>query len=228
MRDQTWLDIINQKIQKRLTQSAMVYKVVELRNRSNLDMEIIVDDKIYQGLADVKDQAVRTLIQTAIDEWQEEADPITALSSSRLLGLTSSLPVVKLWTPRVIGFVTFFLGFPGGIVLASLNWLRMGQEKKAVIHLVGGTFGVVMFLLTLLILPGNIGRYLGMGVNFGLLIYLQQQMRKDIKGIAGKYSIQNANWLWGSLIGLICLGLFLAANFVFTFFLVTFGVSIPE
>ena len=229
MKDQTWIDAINQNIQERLKQSGMVYEVVELRSRPDLDMEIIVDDKVYKNLDEVDDQAVRYLIQSAIDGWQDEVDSKSPLSSSDQSGIgVSPVSTVKLWTPTTIGFITFFLGFPGGIVLSSINWMRMGLEKKALAHLIGGVLGALIFILLIIFLPSSIGRFVGFGANLAMLAYLNRQMRKDIGNVTPSYRVQNAHWFGGCLIGLVCLGFFMAASFGLGIFFLVLGVPIPE
>jgi len=140
-----------------------------------------------------------------------------------------SFPPVKLWTPRAVGYTAFFLGFPGGIVLATLNWMRMGLTNKAIAHLVGGAVGLLVFVILLVLLPGSIGTWFGLLVNFGVLFYLQNQTKKDIAAFqANNREVQNAHWLGGCLIGLVMLGLFFALVFVITFFLALVGVPISE
>lgn len=50
------------------------------------------------------------------------------------------LPQVKLWKASTIGLIAFLCGFPGGIVVASINWIRMGLKNKAILHLMGEAF----------------------------------------------------------------------------------------
>ena len=140
-----------------------------------------------------------------------------------------SSPPVKLWTPRAVGYTTFFLGFPGGLVLAALNWMRMGLTNKAITHLVGGAVGTLVFVVLVALLPGNAGTVLGFFVNIGVLLYLQNQTRKDIETFkANNREVQNAHWFGGCLIGLIMLGLFVALTFVVGVFMALVGVPIPK
>jgi hypothetical protein len=143
--------------------------------------------------------------------------------------LVSSSPPVKLWTPGVIAGVTFLLGFPSGIVLASINWLRMNMRNKALTHLIAGAIGTFIFSVLLVFIPGNTGRAVALVANLGILFYLQQQMKKDVETFkATNNSVGKANEFGGCLIGLGILVLFLVSLFMFGFVLALLGVPIPE
>ena len=151
------------------------------------------------------------------------------LSATPVQPSMPSSPPVKLWTPRAVGYTTFFLGFPGGIVLTALNWMRMGLTNKAITHLVGGAVGLLALVIVLILLPGSIGTWFGLFVNLGMLFYLQNQTKKDIEAFkAGNHEVQNAHWFGGCLIGLVMAGLWFALAFVVTFFLTLIGVPIPK
>ncbi len=153
------------------------------------------------------------------------SDPLST-TSDRLP--VSSPPPVKLWTPRAIGYITFFLGFPGGLGLAALNWMRMGLKKKVLTHLLAGAAAAPVFAV-LLLLPANTGRLLAFAVNIGVLFYLKKQMEKDIEAFrAGEREVQSAHWSGGCLIGLVMSGLFLSLTVVVAFLLTLIGVPIPE
>ena len=48
---------------------------------------------------------------------------------------------VRVWSARVIGWTTLVAGF-GGLLVACVNWFRMGLRRKAVKHhLLGGALG---------------------------------------------------------------------------------------
>jgi len=111
-------------------------------------------------------------------------------------------PPVKLWTPGFIAGVTFFLGFPAGIVIASINWMRMKLDNKAIVHLIAGGVGTVIFVFILMLTPGTVGRLLGLVINVGILFYLQQQMKKDWEFFKASNEVENAGQLGGCLIGL--------------------------
>src|SRR6266446_5049293 len=130
--------------------------------------------------------------------------------SSTPIEPSAPLPPVKLWTPRLIGFSSFFFGFPAGIVLASINWMRMGLTNKAIIHLAGGAVGALVFVILLLLLPQTVGNGLGFLTNIGMVYYLRNQTKNDIEKFkASSREVQNAHWFGGCLIGFVLLGLFL-------------------
>ena len=151
--------------------------------------------------------------------------PISNLSVQPSAQLASS---VKLWTPGFIAAVTFFLAFPAGIVLASINWMRMKMTDKAIIHLVAGAVGTVIFLAILIMTPGNTGRLFALAINLGILFYLRWRMEKDINVFQATSRVEKAGWPGGCLIGIGMLILYYLMAFFFGIVLVLIGVPIPE
>jgi hypothetical protein len=154
------------------------------------------------------------------------------LSTSALPPASSLLPV-KLWTVQVISSATFFLGFPAGIVLASINWMRMNLKNKALTYLVAGAVGMFVFSFLVIVLPQGVGTILGLLANFGTLYLLQKAMKADIERFkADNNVVQNANGFGGCLIGLIMLALFFGVFFVMAFGIGVLsqilGVTIPQ
>jgi hypothetical protein len=138
-------------------------------------------------------------------------------------------PSVKLWTPGIIAAISFLLGFPAGIVLASINWIRMNLNNKALIHLIGGAIGTFIFILLIIFLPGNAGSILGIATNLGTLLYLQREMKKDLERFqATNRTVAKANELGGCLIGLGILLLVVISIVVLTFVFAVLGFPIPE
>ena len=155
-----------------------------------------------------------------------------SLPTSALPPTSSSLPA-KLWTVQVISSTTFFLGFPAGIVLACLNWMRMNVKKKALTYLIACVVGVFVFSFLAIVLPQIGGIILVLVADFGTLFLLQKVMKADIARFkADNKIVQNANWFGGCLIGLVVLVLFVGIVFVMTFgigFLSQIlGVPIPK
>lgn len=149
-------------------------------------------------------------------------------SNAPLASPSSSTPPVKLWTPGFIAAVCFLLGFPAGIVLASINWMRMKMNDKGLLHLIGGGVATLVFMIALLLLPGSASRGVGLLANLGILFYLQQQMKRDVEKFKISYRVVDAGQLSGCLIGLGVLALFLLTGFVIVFTFVMLGVPIPE
>jgi hypothetical protein len=140
----------------------------------------------------------------------------------------ASSPPVKLWTPGVIAGISFFLGFPAGIVLASLNWMRMKMNNKALTHLIAGAVGTFVLVVVLLLIPGNVGRFLALAINLGTLFYLRQQMNRDLDHFKASNMVEKANDLGGCLIGLGIFILFLILAFGLAFVFAILGVPMPE
>jgi len=150
------------------------------------------------------------------------------ISNTPVQSVTSSSPPIKLWTPGFIAGVTFLLGFPAGIVIASINWMRMNLSNKALIHLVVGAVGSFIFVIVLILMPGNAARGLGLLVNLGILFYLRQQMIKDLAGFKVSNNVQDAGQLGGCLIGLGMVILYLMLAFGIGIVFALLGVPIPE
>lgn len=108
------------------------------------------------------------------------------------------LPTIKLWTPRTIGFLTFFIGFPSGITLASINWIKMGMKRKAMMHISICIIGIIVIAL----LPDAVGGIIGLALNLGYITLFRKQMKSDIEKITNN-SVQYAHWLSGILVSFI-------------------------
>jgi hypothetical protein len=157
-----------------------------------------------------------------------EENMLNQMNNAPVQSSIPSTPPIKLWTPGFIAGVTFLLGFPAGLVIASINWMKMNLSNKAIIHLVLGAVGAFIFLIVLILIPGTAGRIVGLVVNLGILFYLQQQMKKDIETFKSSSPVENAGQLGGCLIGLVVLALFVGMAFIIGFILVMLGVPIPE
>jgi hypothetical protein len=115
----------------------------------------------------------------------------------------SSTTPVALYTPRQVFFLSFITGWPTGLVLASINWVRMGSTGTAVVHWVAGSilFGLWSFVLS--DSSASCGSWLGLVIHLGFCFYIYQQMRQSIKAfhLDGNQS-QPAKWKSGCLAGL--------------------------
>src|SRR5688572_21441895 len=136
-----------------------------------------------------------------------------------------SSPPIALWTPSAIAGITFFLGFPAGIVIASINWMRMNLKNKALTHLIAGAVGTFIFLVALLLMPGSVGTTLALVFNLGTLFYLRNQMKNDLESFkVSNNNIANANWFGACLIGLVILVLYFVLAFALAFVFASLGV----
>lgn len=66
----TFIEAIEQILQRRLAESHMSGRSVHLRQGSDCGLEIELDGKVYRDLAEIDDITIRELIQAAVDEWQ--------------------------------------------------------------------------------------------------------------------------------------------------------------
>lgn len=118
---------------------------------------------------------------------------------------------IKLWTPTAIGTLTFFLGFPAGIALTTINWIKMGMTRKAIPHILIGIAGVI----ALIFLPDNIGRIAGLALTWGYIAFFHSQMKSDIEKL-DQFDVRNAHWFGGFLISAALYGIVLIGIVVFT------------
>ena len=102
------------------------------------------------------------------------------------------------------------------------------MNDKAIIHLVVGAVGTIIFLAILIMTPGTVGRLLALAINLGVLFYLRWRMEKDVNVFQVTNRVEKAGWPGGCLIGLGIVILYFMFAFVFTFVLVMLGVPIPD
>ncbi|HAW52217.1 MAG TPA: hypothetical protein DCX54_07820 [Flavobacteriales bacterium] len=127
----------------------------------------------------------------------------------------TSTSSIKFWPPTAIGFLTFFFMFPSGVLLASINWLRMGLNKKAIYHLVAGLVGAFIFIIVLLLIPDNGARGFSYLINIGVAYYLSRQTKNDLEKFKeNNGTTQDAHWFGGCLIGLMMYGFYLFLLFL--------------
>ncbi len=108
---------------------------------------------------------------------------------------------VALWSHTVVGAVAFLLTPPAGLVLAALNYRRMGLVDKARVHAILAGVGTVLFAV--LALAGGVGRLLIVVMGIGLYFYLYERMRADLAAFtAADHEVHSAPWGLGGLIGL--------------------------
>lgn len=84
-------------------------------------------------------------------------------------------PTVRLWPPRDIAIVSFFLGFPGGLAVTARNLHRLGQRGFAWLHVLA----VPTLMLAILLLPET-PRGAALVMNIGVAAYLYLVLRSKI------------------------------------------------
>jgi hypothetical protein len=119
---------------------------------------------------------------------------------------------VALWKSYIVGGVTLLLGFPGGMLLASLNWLRMGRALKAVGHLAAGSLLAATLIALGIALPPEtaavLAPALALLVNTATLLYLLEETDRDTEKFVSQYGEACiASPLAGFFIGLLPLAL---------------------
>jgi hypothetical protein len=126
---------------------------------------------------------------------------------------------VALWKPHVVGGVTLLFGFPGGIVLASLNWLRMGRPLKAFGHLaVGGLLAAIFFALSFALPPEAAAVLVpafALLANAAILLYLLEATDSDVRRYMPRTDeTRTASWLVGGLVGMLPIVVLVGASVV--------------
>ena len=141
--------------------------------------------------------------------------------------LALSASAVKVWTPRVVGVSSFLLGFPGGLLLASINRWRLGFAREARTLLLLGIAGLVVWNLTVLLIPGEAWQCLSGLINVGLAYLLYRLTKADIlKYEAANPEVQNRGWLLAVAIGLGAILLYWATSVAIGALLALAGVQI--
>jgi hypothetical protein len=116
-----------------------------------------------------------------------------------LQGLEPHVPMA-LWTPKGIGVVSAVLGFPGAVVLAALNWRRMGRTRKAIVHLAAAL--IVTWALFLAAVYADVrsgGFLIGLGVGY----YLYRAQRTDQAPYVALGRVTERSGLAGALIAIV-------------------------
>lgn len=131
-------------------------------------------------------------------------------------------PTIKLWTPNTIGVITFFLGFPAGIALAAINWIKIGMIRKVIPHILIGIAGVVAVIF----LPDNIGRIVGLGLSWGYIVFFRQQMKSDIEKL-DRFDVRNAHWFSAFFMSVALYGIVVIGVIVFVLLQTAYESIVP-
>jgi len=123
--------------------------------------------------------------------------------------LSQPKPTIKLWTPNTIGVLTFFLGFPAGITLATINWIKMGMTRKVIPHIFIGIAGIVAVIF----LPDTPGRIVGLTLTWGYIAFFRQQMKSDMEKL-DRFDVRKARWYSGFLMSVALYGIVFMGAFV--------------
>lgn len=137
--------------------------------------------------------------------------------------LSQPKPTIKLWTPNTIGTLTFFLGFPAGIVLAAINWIKMGMTRKIIPHIFIGIAGIVAIIF----LPDNLGRIVGLALSWGYIAFFRKQMKNDIEKLE-HFDVHNARWYSGFFISIGLYGIVFAMAITFALLETEFEKMSPD
>ena len=133
----------------------------------------------------------------------------------------------SLWTPLQIAILSLFPGIPGGIVMSSINWIKMGHTRRAVAHMAGGAFAFCIYLIIFSFVSSYFGVLFALIFELAAAYYLYHRMKQDIgKFQDSQRKTQTAGWVGGVLIGLAADGILIALN---AYFLLALGlIRIPR
>lgn len=125
----------------------------------------------------------------------------------------------RLWTPNQVFWIGFLFGWPGSITLAVIDWIRIGRDRKALVHVGLGLVMLVAYSILAFSLQGN-SPLLPLLINILILYYLKDTLGRDLPPTS---SYRSPGIFRGILICLASLLVYVAA--VFTFLL---GVTFLE
>lgn len=101
---------------------------------------------------------------------------------------------IKLWSPTTIGVTAFFLGFPGGALLATINAERMGDTANKRKYILNGILYIVAFIFFREIIQ-NSGLIAVLGIaNIFLAYWLYHDMTKEIEENTVGQTVIDASW----------------------------------
>jgi hypothetical protein len=128
----------------------------------------------------------------------------------------------RLWKPNQVFWIGFLFGWPGAIVLACMNWARIGKREKAMLHLAAALPVTLVYTIMIWSLPES-SLLLPLFINVLILYYLKERLDRDMPSFRdGLY--MSAGWLRGSLICIGILMIYLACIFSFVIALSGMGI----
>ena len=101
---------------------------------------------------------------------------------------------IKLWSPTTIGVTAFFLGFPGGALLATINADRMGDAENKRKYVMNGVLYVVAFVFFRQIIDqSGLTAVLGIA-NIFLAYWLYHDMTDEIEENTAEETVVFDSW----------------------------------
>jgi hypothetical protein len=111
----------------------------------------------------------------------------------------------QIFSPRQIGTLTFLLGYSAGIVLSSINWIRMGMADTVAVHSAAGIILLFVRGFTLS-QKTSCGGILGLMLQAIVSFYLYNQMKTCIQRFTQDgNTIRSATWKSGILVEFLAL-----------------------
>jgi hypothetical protein len=137
-------------------------------------------------------------------------------------------PSAELWGPLLIAGVALLLAFPAGLLLAVINWYRMGMLAKSRSRLIAGVVAAYAFVILLILLPNPLPAIFYFAVNIGAFFYLRREVDTDTDAYAyAGNEVHPANRLTGIAIGIGGFLFFVLVYIVMVIFFVAFGLVPP-
>ncbi len=109
---------------------------------------------------------------------------------------------IKLWSPETIGVTAFFLGFPGGALLSTINAQRMGDMPNKKKYVLNGVLYVFAFAFFRLSFQDSVLTSLVGIANIFLAYWLYHDMKDEIEENTAGQDVIYMTWWKGALIAL--------------------------
>jgi len=109
---------------------------------------------------------------------------------------------IKLWSPETIGVTAFFLGFPGGAFLATINANRMGDMPNKKKYILNGVLYIFAFAFFRLSFQYSVLTSLVGISNIFLAYWLYHDMKEEIEENTAEQAVIYMTWWKGALIAL--------------------------
>lgn len=109
---------------------------------------------------------------------------------------------IQLWSPITIGVTAFFLGFPGGAFLATINAHRIGDMPNKKKYIMNGVLYVLAFFFVRSVFQDSgLENILGLA-NFFLAYWLYYDMKEEIEENTAGENVIELSWKKAALIAL--------------------------
>lgn len=108
------------------------------------------------------------------------------------------------YSPRAIGWITFFFSWLVGGILLGINYERLGQPEKKISTIAMTIVGFIVFIVVVSFLPdGSVFDRIGNWVNIGFSVAFAQMQKQLYEAHVGRGGQTSSPW---PLVGLLLAG----------------------